>query len=52
MRTIRENYHHPKGGKVCVQTRDYPTGERTVRTVDRRTGGTNSISRTHWTGKK
>jgi len=52
MRTIREHYHHPRGGKSCVQTRDYADGSRTVRSVDRRSGATTSFSRSHWTKRK
>lgn len=52
MTPFRTNYHHTHDGKTCVQTRDYKTGERTVRSVDRNSGATKSVSRTHWTAKK
>lgn len=52
MNPFRTHYHHTSDGRKCVQTRDYGTGERTVRTVDRKNGATTGFSRSHWTKKK
>ncbi len=52
MKPIREHFQHTSNGKQCIQTRDYPTGERTVRTVERKDGSTSGLTRTHWTAKK
>ena len=52
MNPFRTHYHHTSDGRTCQQTRDYSTGERTVRTVDRATGATRGVTRTHWTAKK
>lgn len=52
MKPVRENYQHTPDGRQCIQTKDYGTGERTVRTVDRSTGATTGFARTHWTARK
>ncbi len=52
MTPFRTHYNHTRDGRTCEQTRDYKTGERTVRSVDRSTGATTSFARTHWTAKK